>query len=193
MRVGYIGQLVKTGGWGDVLLRRIQREAFTPGSNPAGVGLPLFFCVWIFSVWFSIPDISDSCYVIDEMISKYAGSFPKDAINLESNTQYLNSVDDDENGARTARLPVTPPESDLDPNLQSLSPHFLQLNSHVQLLWSKRSFPMLFVNLFTRTGFSQRAGPYEIIYGKQRAVRTRFGEESVSVALALDRASIPKW
>lgn len=48
--VGCIGQLVEAGGWGDVLLRRIQRKAFTSGLNPAGVGPPhfSFFGFWFF-------------------------------------------------------------------------------------------------------------------------------------------------
>lgn len=53
----------------------------------------------------------------DEMISKCPGSLPENPITLEFNTEYLNSVNDYEGVAISERLPVTPPESDLDPNL----------------------------------------------------------------------------
>ena len=68
----------------------------------------------------------------DETMSEYAGSLPEDPMNLTSVSQYLNSVDEYESGARSEHLPVTPPEFDLDPDLQSLSPHLqtLQLNPH---------------------------------------------------------------
>ena len=59
----------------------------------------------------------------DETMSEYAESLPEDPINLESISRYLNSVDDYEGGARSEHLLVTPPEFDLDPDLQSLSPH----------------------------------------------------------------------
>lgn len=63
-------------------------------------------------------------------MSEYAGSLPGDPINLESITQYLNSVDEYESGKRSQVDPVTPPEFILDPELHSLSPHMesLQLN-----------------------------------------------------------------
>lgn len=66
----------------------------------------------------------------DETLSEYAGSLPGDPINLESITQYLNSVDEYESGKRSQVEPVTRPEFILDPKLQSLSPHMesLQLN-----------------------------------------------------------------
>ncbi len=67
---------------------------------------------------------------LDEAMSGYAGSLPKDPINLESISQCLNCVDDCEGGARSERLSVTPQEFCLDPDLQSLSSHlqFLELN-----------------------------------------------------------------
>ena len=65
---------------------------------------------------------------LDKTISEHTGSLPEDPINLESITQYLNSVDNYEGSAKSERLLVTPPESDLDLNLQSLSPHLLWLN-----------------------------------------------------------------
>lgn len=58
-------------------------------------------------------------------MSKYTGSLPGDRINLESITQYLNSVDNYAGSARSERFLVTPPESDLDLNLQSIFSHFL--------------------------------------------------------------------
>ncbi len=66
----------------------------------------------------------------DETLSEYTGSLPGDPINLESITQYLNSVDEYESGKRSQVEPVTPSELILDPELQSLSPHMesLQLN-----------------------------------------------------------------
>ena len=67
----------------------------------------------------------------DETLSEYAGSLPGDPINLESITQYLNSVDEYESGRRSQVEPVTSPELVLNPELQSLSPHVesLQLNA----------------------------------------------------------------
>ncbi len=59
----------------------------------------------------------------NETMSEYAGNLLEDSINLESISRYLNSVDDYEGGARSEHLPVTPPEFDLDPDLQSLSLH----------------------------------------------------------------------
>lgn len=59
----------------------------------------------------------------DGLLSEYGGSLPEDSINLASIFRYLNSVDDDEDGAKSERLPVTPPEFDLDPEFLSLSPH----------------------------------------------------------------------
>ena len=42
----------------------------------------------------------------DETLSEYAGSLPRDPINLESITQYLNFVDEYENGSRSQLDPV---------------------------------------------------------------------------------------
>ena len=56
-------------------------------------------------------------------MSEYAGSLPEDLINLASIFQYLNSVDNYKGGARSERLPVTPPKFGLDPDFQSLSLH----------------------------------------------------------------------
>ena len=66
----------------------------------------------------------------DKTLSEYSGSLPGDPINLESITQYLNSVDKYESGRRSQVEPVIPPELILDPELQLLSPHMesLQLN-----------------------------------------------------------------
>ena len=66
----------------------------------------------------------------DETLSEYAGSLPGDPINLESITQYLNSVDEYESGRRSKVEPVTPTELILDPEFQSLSSYMesLQLN-----------------------------------------------------------------
>lgn len=63
-------------------------------------------------------------------MSEYAGSLPKNPINLDSTTQYLNASNDQEGGATSERLPVTPPEFYLDPDFESFSPHlqYLQLN-----------------------------------------------------------------
>ena len=105
---------------------------------------------------------------LDETISQYTGSLPEDPINLESITQYLNSVDNYEGGARSELLPVTLPESDLDLNLQSISPHFLRLNP--TSIAEASDAPMLFVNILTRTSARPTSGPYDIIYGKQRVV-----------------------
>ncbi len=63
----------------------------------------------------------------DETLSGYAGSLPRDPINLECITQYLNSVDEYESGRRSQVEPVTPSELILDPELQSLSPHIESL------------------------------------------------------------------
>ena len=52
----------------------------------------------------------------DKTINEYARCLPWDHINLEFISQYLDSVDDYEDGARSERLPVTPPEFDLNPN-----------------------------------------------------------------------------
>lgn len=62
-------------------------------------------------------------------MSKYAGT--EDPINLESLTEYQYSVDDYKGGASSEGLPVTPPEFELGPNLQSLSRdlQLFQLNS----------------------------------------------------------------
>lgn len=59
----------------------------------------------------------------DETLSEYAGSLPGDPINLESITQYLNSVDEYESARTSQAEPVTPPELILDPELQLLPPH----------------------------------------------------------------------
>ncbi len=66
----------------------------------------------------------------DETLSEYARSLPGNPINLESITQYLNSVDEYESGRRSQVEPVTPSELILDLEHQSLSPHMesLQLN-----------------------------------------------------------------
>ncbi len=56
-------------------------------------------------------------------MSEYAGSLPEYPINPESISQYLNSVDDYEDNAKSKRLLVTPPEFDLDSDFLSLSPH----------------------------------------------------------------------
>ncbi len=66
----------------------------------------------------------------DETLSEYSGSLPGGPINLESITQYLNSVDKYKSGKRSLLEPDTPSELILDPELQSLSPHqeSLQLN-----------------------------------------------------------------
>ncbi len=45
-------------------------------------------------------------------LDEHTGSLPEDPINLESITQYLNSVDNYEGSAKSERLLVTPPESD---------------------------------------------------------------------------------
>lgn len=88
---------------------------------------------------------------------------------------------------KVLRLPITPPESGLDPNLQSLFPHYLQLNPTSILKQAK--LLMLFVNGFTRTSFRLTSGPYKIVYEKQRVVRNFKIREPVSVVvLALDRA-----
>ena len=50
----------------------------------------------------------------DETLSEYTGSLPGYPINLESITQYLNSVDEYESGRRSQVEPVTPPELILD-------------------------------------------------------------------------------
>ena len=66
----------------------------------------------------------------DETSSEYAGSLPREPINLESITQYRNFVDEYESGRRSQVERVTPSELILDPELQSLSFHMesLQLN-----------------------------------------------------------------
>ena len=125
----------------------------------------------------------------DETMSEYAGSLPENPINLESITQYLNSLDDYEGGARSERLPVAPPEFDLDPDLQSLSPHlqFLQLNptSLAEANETSNAFhERIHENQLHANERSIRQ------YGKQRAVRNFEIGESVSVAVPeLDRAS----
>lgn len=61
---------------------------------------------------------------LDKTMSKYVRSLSKDYINFASISRYLNFVDDYyEDSARSQRLPITPPEFDLDQDLQSLSPH----------------------------------------------------------------------
>ena len=66
----------------------------------------------------------------DETLSEYARSLPGDPINLDSITQFLNSVDKYESGRGSQVELVTPSELILDPELQSLPPHMesLQLN-----------------------------------------------------------------
>ena len=126
---------------------------------------------------------------LDETMSEYAGSLPEDPINFASISRYLNSVDDYEGGARSERLPVTPPEFDLDPDLQSLSPHLqtLQLNptSLNKANESSRAFR-------ERIHENQPHANERSIrqYRKQRAVKSFKVGESVSVAVsALDRVS----
>lgn len=114
---------------------------------------------------------------------------PEDPINLESISRYLNSVDDYEGGARSEHLPVMPPEFDLDPDLQSLSPHlqFLQLNltSLNEASEASRAFrERIHENQLQANERSIRQ------YGKQCAVKNFEVGESVSVAVpALDRTS----
>lgn len=126
---------------------------------------------------------------LDETLSEYAGSLPEDPINLESISRDLNSVDDYESGARSERLPVTPPEFDLDPDLQFLSPHLqvLQLNptSLNEASKASRAFRKhIHENQLQANERSIRQ------YGKQRVVKNFEVGESVSVAVpALDRAS----
>ncbi len=64
-------------------------------------------------------------------MSEYAKSLPEDPMNLESISQYLNSENDYENGAKFERLLVMPQEFDLDPDLPFFSPplQFFQLYS----------------------------------------------------------------
>ncbi len=52
----------------------------------------------------------------DKTMNEYAGCLPEDHINLESISQYLDSVGDYEDDARSERLPVTPPEFHLNPD-----------------------------------------------------------------------------
>ena len=125
----------------------------------------------------------------DETMSEYVGSLPKDAINLESISRYLSSVDDYKGGARLKRLPVMPPEFDLDPDLQSLSPHlqFLQLNPTSLNEASEASMAFR-----ERIHENQLQANEQLIrqYGKQRVVKNFEVGESVSIAVpALDRAS----
>lgn len=106
----------------------------------------------------------------DETMSEYARSLPEDPINLESISRYLNSVNDYEGGAKSEHLPVTPPEFDLDPNLQSFSPHlqFLQLNptSLKKASEASRTFcERIHENQLQANEQSIRQ------YGKQRAVK----------------------
>ena len=125
----------------------------------------------------------------DETLSEYAKSLLEKPINLESISRYLNSVDNYEGGARSERLPVTPPEFDLGPDLQSLSPHLqvLQLNptSLTEASKASRAFcERIHENQLQANAWSIRK------YGKQRAVKNCKVGESVSVAVpALDRAS----
>lgn len=54
----------------------------------------------------------------DEILSDYARSLPRDLINLESITNYLNFVDKYKSGKRSQMESLTPPELILDPELQ---------------------------------------------------------------------------
>ncbi len=124
-----------------------------------------------------------------ETLSEYVGSLPGDPINLESITQYLNSVDKYKSGKRSQVEPVTPSELILDPELQSLSPHMesLQLNPASIAAASQVS-----------TAFRDRIHENQLHanerfirqFGKQNAVRSFKIGEAVSVAVPeLDRAS----
>lgn len=50
-------------------------------------------------------------------MNEYARSLPKDLMNFTFISQYLNSIDKYEDGARSECLLVTPPDFDIDPNL----------------------------------------------------------------------------
>ena len=67
---------------------------------------------------------------LDETLSEYARSLPRNTINLESITQYLNFVDEYKSGRKFQIELVTTPELILDTELQLLSPNMqsLQLN-----------------------------------------------------------------
>lgn len=54
----------------------------------------------------------------DEILSDYVRSLPRDLINLESITHYLNFVDKYKSGKRSRMESVTRPELMLDPELQ---------------------------------------------------------------------------
>lgn len=114
---------------------------------------------------------------------------PEDPINLESITQYLNSVDDYEGGARSECIIVTPPKNILDPGRQSLSPHLQSLQLNPTLLAEESEASDAFCE---RIHENQLQANEQSIrpYGKQCAVRNFVVGESVSIAVpALDRAS----
>lgn len=119
-------------------------------------------------------------------IDKFA---PKRLVQQICISRYQNSVDDCKGGAKSERLPVTPPEFDLDSVLQSLPPHlrFLQLNPTSANEASKASRAFR-----ERIQENQLQANQQSIrqYRKQRGVKNFKVGESVSiVVLALDRAS----
>ena len=103
----------------------------------------------------------------DETLSEYAGSLPGDPINLQSITQYLDSVDEYESGRRSQVEPVTPSELILDPELQSFSPHMesLQLNPALIAVASQAS-----------TAFRDRIHKNQL-HANERSIR-QFGTQS---------------
>ncbi len=126
----------------------------------------------------------------DEILSEYARSLPGDPINLESITQYLNSVDEYESGRRFQVEPVTPPELILDPELQSLSPHMESLQLNPASITEASEASTLFRDRIHDNQLHANERSIRQL-GKQRAVRSFEIGEAVSVAVpALDRASI---
>ncbi|MCJ1347946.1 hypothetical protein MMC31_006176, partial [Peltigera leucophlebia] len=125
----------------------------------------------------------------DETMSEYAGSLPEDPINLEPITQYLNSVDDYEGGARSEHLPVTPLKFHLDPGLQSLPSHLQSLQLNPTSLAEACETSNAIRERIHENQLQVNKRPIRQ-YGKQHAMRNFEIGESVGVAVpAFDRAS----
>lgn len=83
-------------------------------------------------------------------MSKYAGT--EDPINLEP-------INDYKGGASSEGSPVTPPEFELGPNLQSLLGIYNFFSSTPRHLVKQAKLPRPFVNVSQKTSFKPTGGP----------------------------------
>lgn len=125
----------------------------------------------------------------DETLSEYAGRLPGDTINLESITQYLNSVNEYKSGKRSQVEPVTPLGFILDLKLPSLSAYMESLQLNPATIAAANQVSIAFRDRIHENQLHANERSIRQ-FGKQRAVRSFEIGEAVSLAVpALDRAS----